>query len=73
MNLDIDEGIKLTDMAIIKRQEMILHNEWRSFLPHMEKKPSFEQYKQERLPPQIDYEAQIMSKDDIMAELIGKE
>jgi hypothetical protein len=73
MNLDIDEGIKLTDMAIIKRQEMILHNEWVAFVPHMKESKSFEQYKQERLPPQIDYEAQIMSKDDIMSELIGKE
>ncbi len=73
MGLDIDEGIKLTDIALRKRQEELVHREWLSFYPHMSKPKSFADYLQERLPPQIDYEAQIMSKDDIMAELIGKE
>ena len=73
MELDIDEGIKLTEMAERKRQEELVHREWVSFYPHMNKPKSFADYLHERLPPHIDYEAQIMSKDDIMAELIGKE
>ena len=73
MNLDIEDGIKLVELCDRKYKEEMLHNEWVGFMPHMSKPKSFADYLQERLPPQIDYEAQIMSKDDIMAELIGKE
>ena len=73
MNLDIKEGIRLTEMAERKRREELAHREWVSFYPHMSKQKSFADYLQERLPPQIDYEARTMSKDDIMSELIGKE
>ncbi len=73
MNLDIAEGIKLTEMAERKRREELAHREWVSFYPHMSKQKSFAEYLESRLPPQIDYEAKMMSKDEIMSELIGKE
>ena len=73
MNMKLSDGIKLVETAIQKDREEKVYREWLSFYPHMNKPKSFADYLHERLPPQIDYEAQIMSKDDIMAELIGKE
>jgi len=75
LGLDIDEGIKLTDMAIRKRQEEALHREWVGFLPHTEKskQTSFADYVDSRLRPQIEYENQIKSKDEIMSDILGKE
>jgi hypothetical protein len=75
LSLDINEGIKLTDIAIRRRQEEALHREWVGFLPHTEqsKQKSFAEYVESRLPPQIEYENQIKSKDELMSDILGKE
>jgi hypothetical protein len=73
MNLDIDEGIRLVELADTKDKEEWLHREWVGFVPHMSKQESFFDYVSKRLPPKIEYENQIKSKDELMSEILGKE
>lgn len=70
MNLDLKDGIKFVNLAIRKNQEKQIHAEWISFYPHMQKPKSFNDYLSERLPPEIDEDVKMMSKDELMAMII---
>jgi hypothetical protein len=73
LNLDIEDGIKLVELCDRKYKEEMLHKEWVGFMPHMKNQESFSDYISHRLPPQIDYENQIKSKDELMSDILGKE